>query len=402
MKKIYLILLCILFTTGCAYSLEMNKIGIVMTFAIDKDVKNGDIIFTTQVIRPGALSKENVNNTEAPVEIFTTKGRTMYEAIQNLSQVCDRKSFYAHTKVIVIGEELAKEGVTTFLDFFVRGRELRGYTWICVAKGCKASEVLGVKNGIDTIQAVYLKDIIENRKHQSKTTTASVIDFYRKALNGGIEPTMGVFELIKEANSPIENKGSQYTKVVKLTGSAVFNKDKLVGYLDERETRGLNFIRGGIREGIVIVPSLLKENGLITLKIKNVKSSIKPEIKNKKISFNIKINVKAILVEEKNLVGTDSPKEVIEPKQMLDYLKKIKKEANESIDSDIKLVLDKSQKDLKSDIFGFGSILNKKYPNKWNMMQESWSDTFSTVNYTTKVSVSIIGTDLKQGVFEVK
>jgi spore germination protein KC len=93
------------------------------------------------------LAKDGTTQ-EAPVEIATVKGVTLFDAARNVIQELDRKSFYAHTNVIVISEEIAREGVLPVLDFFSRGREVRGYVWLCVAKNAQAKELLGIKSGI--------------------------------------------------------------------------------------------------------------------------------------------------------------------------------------------------------------------------------------------------------------
>lgn len=388
--KFCLILLFIIFTTGCtSRPVELNNIGIVEAIAIDKDSDTNNIIFTTQTIRPSALSKESSNIRESTVEVTTTKGKTIFEAIQNITQVLDRKPFLAHTKVIIISEGLAKEGLMPFLDYFSRQRELRMYTWLCIAKNTQAKELLNVKRGINIIQATYLEDIIENDKYHAKAISSSVMDYYRNLLKYGIDPTLGVLQLVESNEGDIKKR-------VKFSEIAVFKKDKLIGYLNEKETFGFNWVIGKIQNGAIISPSLLDKEHLISLEIKKIKSRIKPEIKNEKISFNIKVDVKVTLIEEQSTAG------IVEPKEMLDYLREVKEKVQKEIEEEIKLVVDKSQHELKSDIFGFGSILNRKHPKEWKKVKEDWNDIFPTVNYTTNVNVEIIGTNLKQGIFEVK
>lgn len=388
--KFCLILILIIFITGCtSRPVELNNIGIVEAIALDRDSDTSNIIFTTQIIRPSALNKDSPNTRESTVEITTTKGKTIFEAIQNITQVLDRKAFLAHTKVIIISERLAKDGLTSLLDYFSRQRELRMYTWLCIARNTESRELLSVKRGINIIQATYLKEIIENEQYHAKSIASSVMDYYRKLLKDGIDPTLGVLELD-------ESNDENITKRVKFSGTAVFKKDKLVGYLNEKETFGFNWAIGKMQNGAIISPSLVDKEHLSSLEIKKVNSRIKPEIKNEKISFNIEVDAKVTLIEEQSTAG------IIEPKEMLDYLKEVEGKVQKEIEEQIKSVVNKSQHELKSDIFGFGSTLNRKYPKEWNKVKENWSDIFPTVNYTTTVNVKIIGTNLKQGIFEVK
>lgn len=393
--KICSLFLCLFLLTGCTGQTELSHIGIVVAVAIDKDPETGGIILTSQVIRPASLDKKSPGK-DAPVELVSTKGKTIFEAIRDTTQEFDRINFYAHTKVIVIGEELAKEDITPILDFFVRGRQLRGYTSLCIAKNASARDIIGVKDGIDRIQANYLKDIIENKKYQYKATASSVIDYYRKALQEGNNPIAGVLEIVEITNQPVEKKEDKTSKEIRFAGTAVFKKDALVGYFNEKETQGLNWIIGKVQSGVITLPSLLEQAKLISLEIKNSKVKITPEIREGKISFAIKVNVDVVLVEEQAKV------KITYPKVMLDYLEEVRKEAENEIEGEIRLAVNKAQKELQSDVFGFGNTLNKEYPEQWHEIKDEWSRIFPEVDYTVEVQVKVIGTDLKQGVFQIE
>jgi len=393
--KICSIFLCLLLLTGCKTQTDLNHIGIVVAVAIDKDPETDGVIVTSQVIRPSSLDRKSPGK-EAVVELVTNRGKTVFEAIRNTTQEFGRLNFYAHTKVIVIDEKLAKEDVTPILDFFVRGRQLRGYAWLCIAKGASALEIISVRDGVDKIQAYYLKGIIENRKFQYQTTAASVIDYYRKALQEGIQPVTGVLEVIEVTNQPAEKREENTSKQVRFSGTAVFKKDALVGYLNEKETQGLNWIMEKVKNGVITLPSLLEQGKLISLEVKNSKTKIIPEIRDGRISFAIKVKVDVTLVEEQAKI------KITYPKVMLDYLEEIRKEAEKEIEGEVRLAVNKAQKELTSDIFGFGNTFGREFPTEWRILKDQWNEIFPTVDYTVEVEVNIIGTDLKQGIFQIE
>lgn len=396
MSKIKLLLiLCLLFFTGCQGKSELTRVGIVVAVAIDKDQETNEIIFTSQVIRPGALIK-NSTTEEGPVAIVTSRGSTIFQAIRNTTQIFDRINYYAHTKVIVISEDIAKDGVLSYLDFFVRGKELRGYTQICVAKGAQAREVISIKEGIDNIAALYLLDIIKNKEFNNNAITSTLIDYYRDALKEGIEPKMSVLTLEQVQNLQIEKKNTDKTSLVKLTGMAVFKEDVLVGYLNEEETRGYNWIKGEVDNAAIVIPSFIEESKLVSVEVDNSKAKIVPNINNEKITFTIEIEADVILTEEQG------KKEIIYPKDMLDYLDKIKEEVKNQIDNETKKAMEKIQKEYQSDIVGFGVALNKKYPKKWKEISPYWDDMFSAIEYKTEITVNMVGTDMKEGIIKDK
>lgn len=383
-RKLFAIILCILFLTGCWDRRELNELGVVGAFGLDKDSETGKIILTTQVIRPGALKKEEGGGEKSPVEIITTKGNTVFEAMRNITKEFDRRAFFSHDKVIIIDEQLARDGILPILDFFVRSEEIRRLVWFIVAKDTKAREILGVKHGIENIQATYLDAMIKKSSLNSEVSTPNLLEFMKRVSGNNINPIAGVMEIVEESNLPAEEKKDKTTKGVKLSGTAVFKKDKLVGYLDNIETRGLNWVTGKVKSGVINVPSPAEKDKLIAIEIKRASSSIKPEMKDGIISFNIEVKEEGDLAEQQGTVDVSK----------LELFEKIEEGQKAVIENEIKLAVDKVQKEFSSDIFGFGSALNKKYPEEWDKIKDNWESIFPKVQYAVKVDAKIRRTGL--------
>lgn len=354
-----------------------------MAIGIDKDADTGDIVFTSQVLNPSSLKPEG-GGTEAPVKIITTKGDTVFKAIRNTHQEFDRKNFYAHNKVVVIGERLAREGILPVLDGITRGREARGYVWLCIAKDRQVKDILGVeKHGIENVQANYLERILENQQFNFDTTVLQLNDYYKRSLKGGIHPVTGVLEMMEKENSPVEQMSEKTSQHVKLSGGAVFKEDKLVGFLSETEARGYNWIAGEVRSGVLSLPSLLEEKKLVSIEIREASSNIKPKIKGNTVSFNIEIKSSGALVEQQGAGALKTRKE------QLDYLNRLEKELEKLIKREVDNVIEKAQKELKTDIFGFGNTLNRKDPKKWNEIKDQWEGQFPEAPVKVEVHADI-------------
>lgn len=388
MKRIVLIICCLFLLSGCWDRRELKELGIVVAIGIDKDPDTGDIVFTSQVLNPSALKPEG-GGTEAPVTLITTKGDTVFKAIRNAHQEFDRKNFYAHNKVVVIGERLAREGILPVLDGITRGREARGYVWLCVAKDELARDILGVKkHGIENVQANYLERILENQQFNFDTTVLQLNDYYKKSLKDGIDPVTGVLEMMEKTNSPVEEMSEKTSQHLKLSGGAVFKEDKLVGFLSETEARGYNWIAGEVKSGILSLPSLLEEGKLASVEIRRASSKIKPEVQGDKLSFNIEIEASSVLVEQQGAGALETRKE------QLDYLNRLEKELEKHIEREADNVIEKAQEELKTDIFGFGNALNRKDPKKWNQIKDRWEDQFPNTAVEVKVHADIDAREL--------
>jgi spore germination protein KC len=376
LKRVVFIILCLLLLVGCWDRRELKEIGIVAAIGIDQDPDTGEFLFTSQVLNPSTL-KPDGGGTGAPFTLITTKGETVYKAIRNANQEFDRKNFYAHNKVIVLSEQLARDGVLPLLDGITRGREARGYIWLCVAKDMQSRDILDVKQqGIEKVQANYLESILENQQLNFDTIVLNLNDFYKKSLKGGIDPVIGVLEMIKGSGDTSQK--------VKLSGGAVLKEDKLVGFLNEEEARGYNWIIGEVKNGVLALPSLLEKGKLVSIEVREASSNIKSELQGDKISFNVEIESSGVLVEQQGAGTLETRKE------QYDYLNKLEKELEKKIEREVNNVIEKAQKDLKADIFGFGNVLNKKDPNKWKELKEKWrEDQFQNAAVNVKVHADI-------------
>ena len=387
MKKAVFCCTCLLLLTGCWDRTELKQLGIVLGVAVDKDPDSGEFIVSTQMLRPGAISTQ-MPNTEKPVEKVVTSGKTIFEAIRKSNLEFDRKGFYAHTKVIVIGEDLAKDGLLPVLDFFQRGKEIRGYVFVCIAKNAQASEILGIESGgIQPIPAIRLRDMIEDTRFELKGVKINLLNFYKESIGSGIEPVVGVLKVEKDKFSK---------KHVKMSGGAVFNKDKLVGYLNEHQTIGYRWCKSEVESGAVSIPSPVNENRYESVEVKKADTTIKPKVKGKEISFTIHVEGEGIITEQEVMTSLeDSTKK-------LEHMKKTEEKMNKQIEKEIKLAIEKAQKEFHSDIFGFGRALTKEEPKVWNEVKKDWNDRFAEAPYTVNVHFKINSTGLMRGPFQAK
>src|SRR5690606_10571449 len=70
-----------------------------------------------------------------PATNKSATGRTVSEAQTRLQKMLSRQLFWAQNAVILIGEDLAREGVADVLDFFTRSTQPRLNTALAVAVG---------------------------------------------------------------------------------------------------------------------------------------------------------------------------------------------------------------------------------------------------------------------------
>ncbi len=82
-----------------------------------------------------------------------------YEKIANKTS---RRLYFAHNQVLVIGEDLARKGVTPLFDLIERDPEVRTDFYVLVAKGAKASDLLKIKTPIEKLPGTEMRESVEN------------------------------------------------------------------------------------------------------------------------------------------------------------------------------------------------------------------------------------------------
>ena len=79
----------------------------------------------------------------SPPVMRTGEGMTVDDAMELLQKTSrGQEPFYSHTEHVIIGEDLAKSGVTEVLDFMARSSEMRIGTAVTVSKGMTANRLM--------------------------------------------------------------------------------------------------------------------------------------------------------------------------------------------------------------------------------------------------------------------
>lgn len=387
MKKVKVIiaLICTVILTGCWDKVELNERAISLAFGLDKDPKTNEIIVTNEIVKPRANQGQQSSSGSSLTEIVSVRGKTAFEARKNLVKRFDRQPYYAHNKIIIISERLARQGLKNVLDRLVRSNEIRPLDWLIIAKGVSPEEILAVKHGGADIPALALNDTIRLKNLHSEAHVLYLQQFVEELLGEGISPSTGVMEISREGKIVDGNE-------IKLTGTALFKKDKLIGYLSDKETRAMNYVTGDVKKGTVVFPSPVDNEKNVVTSINKAKSSIKPEKKDGKFIFNIKVDITSELSDQQDDADTSDPKIIglIEIKQ------------NDAIKEDIKILMHKLQDEYQVDSVGFGSALSKKYPKDWEKIKGKWDKTFPIVQYNITVSSRIARTGMLNKPLKIK
>ncbi|MGM0714624.1 MAG: hypothetical protein ACQEU9_22745 [Bacillota bacterium] len=107
--KVLLCLTLVILLGGCWNRKELNDLAICVGIGIDK-VKTGYSV-SVQIVDPAEVAANKGKPGRAPVTLFTMSGATVFEALRKMTTISPRKIYMSHTRMLILGEELAREGI---------------------------------------------------------------------------------------------------------------------------------------------------------------------------------------------------------------------------------------------------------------------------------------------------
>ncbi|MQL51371.1 hypothetical protein GFC01_03650, partial [Desulfofundulus thermobenzoicus] len=112
---------------------------------------------------------------------------------------------------------------------------------------------------------------------------------------------------------------------------------------------------------------------------------LEPRLVDGQLSMNIKTRVRVNLVEAQS-PGLDLNKP--------ETIKRLEELLNEAIKEEIMAAVTRLQGDYRSDAFGFGQAVHRKYPRLWRQVEGEWEDVFAGMPVSVDVKATIRRTGL--------
>lgn len=372
---VYMLLMSML--TGCWNRRELNTLAVTQAVGIDR-MEDGQISLTFQILKPGEIMAPAAGTRGAGgggrkgVWVFTSTGQTIFDAFRNATTQSDRKIFIPFNKIIVIGEETASSGIAPLLDFFDRDHETRRLAYVLIARG-KAKNIIEAEHEQEKVPAKAIEGLVKATFATSKIPKIDLHELFKTLASKTSDPFIPGVETIER------QEDGNVKKLVKLDETAIFNGDKLTGWFGGRETRGLLWILGKVKSGIIVVPSPLEEMRKVSLEIIRSSSKVKPEMVNGKPVITVE-------VKEEGNIGEQMSEKVDLTKP--DTFKELEKKQEAAIKDEINAALIKAKK-WGVDIFKFGDAVRRKYPGEWKKLEKRWDEVFQDIEVKVEVEAKL-------------
>ncbi|NOU64788.1 Ger(x)C family spore germination protein [Paenibacillus sp. LMG 31461] len=383
--KLTVLILCLLMLTGCWSRRELNELLIVLGVGVDW--KDGEYLVSFQVVNPSEISAQRRGGDRPPSTLYQGRGKTLFEAARSLTAEAPRKVYMGHLQMYIIGEELAKRGIKDILDNSVRDNELRMDFNIVVARGDMAENMLKLFTPVEKLPSYSMQQSLQTSQKSWAPTVAMTMDEALNKLSGkGFELALTGIKLIGDTAIGDTKTNVEYFQPpsrFRYTGIAVFKDDKLIGWLNEQESKGYTDITNNLDSTSIEIAC--GEQRYTGIEITSSDSKLKASVQDGKPKIDVSIRAEANIVDRqcRNIDLTDPQ-----------TIKQLEQETKQIIQSNAEATVARAKK-MKSDIIGFGNQLGKDQPAYWKEVKETWNDDLfpqTIVQYKIELFIRKTGT----------
>ncbi len=337
---------------GCAGSLELYERLLIHGIGVDK----GEEGYVVTVRSSVSMESEGE-------EYFKTQGKSVLEALTNLSLGTGREPFYSHNYLVVFGRSCAEEGLEEALDFFARYYNTRPAVKMFLAENT-AEEVLSVQKDGTYLKMSELQQLAESSRYNGKSVGMDILEFVNGVKREGSSPYLPALRVGENG--------------VEVFATAFFDGYRFKDLLTLEETRGLLAVKEQIKTSEAVVSG--EEFGTVTLSLSTKPGKVVYSMgENGRPQFSIEIEAMADISA---ISGGRNRLEAGAYEELENSVAKTLR--GETEDAIRKAVLEN-----RCDIFGFGNLIYQKSPGYWKKAGESWKNGMAECEYRVKVKARV-------------
>lgn len=378
-----LLLAAVLLLSGCWNRRELETLGIIIGAGYDWDSDSQEYVVTAQMARAEALRPEGGGGGGggAPSHVFTGRGKTVFDASRNLSLVATRKLWWGHVQVVVVGEAAARRGLVGALNFMQRDGETRTIYWVMITRG-RAADILHARASPEAIPAVGLQSLMRTAGATSYSPAVRLLDVIRN-LESPSAFLIGVVGLAEARGS----LGGRPVTEFRLDGSGVFVKDRLAGYLEPKESRGILWLRGKVKSALITVPCPGSPGEHVGIEVIHTGVRLEPHLDQGGRPW-----IDALIRMEGNIGDQDCTIKFDKQSRWDELESRVR----EAIRSEIRQGL-QACKELNADCAGIGNRIQQELPAVWKRLESKWPEPLAEmpIQVQTDVVVRATGAEIR-------
>jgi spore germination protein KC len=278
-SRLILVLLCLVafLCAGCWDRTELEDQAFIIFMGIDRE-ETGALLVTAEVTQVQGVVH---GQARFAAKILTARARTITEAIHILNAGMSRGLTLKHLRGVLIGESLSRKGVEPVLMELLRNPITRGSVWLAQARGRAFDIVMKFTPVSEFNPGQATEGLILQTKRYHLAPPGRMQNFLNRLASAGGDPYLPAEGVNPGATG--EGKGEEPKKgpeksalpgelprgggnPMELVGTAVFVRDRLVGFLTVDETQMLLALRGEMGKAYVTFPDPTAPNQVVTMR----------------------------------------------------------------------------------------------------------------------------------------
>lgn len=416
MRNVCLVIFCLFLLSSCYDNREPNDIAYATAIGIDKGEKENYNI-TIQYAKPYNISGGETGGSGKDImSSITVEAPDIYSGIGLGNHIISKSFDLSHLRLFVFSKDIAKKGISDFIETISRSKEIRPNVFTAVADG-KASEYLSKasptvdinpakyyqliygKNDYRAIPKSYSQDLyfyINLPEKNSVLPLAAVPENAESKGKGEGSEESGEKEKPnpEHEKAPIEDNIYEYTvhnykagqvevysnSNSEVSGGAVFKDDKMVGELGLVDAQIYNMLTEPISRNYISFKTD-KSDHLVTVLLDKEDRA--------KISYNKSTHTAKIYLR----LGADFvslPDDYIAEKD-IEHFEKI---ATEGVKGEVERFIKKTQNVYDSDIVGFGLYAKSKFLTREDFEKYDWEEKYRTMSVDVEIELNVRRTGL--------
>ncbi len=226
MKRILMLIICMLLLGGCQSYKELDRMQIVSGLYLDT-TSESELRLTAETV--------SFEGGKEQPRIYDAQGQGIRECLTRMMTECPNELYLSHMEVIAISEEFAKNHLNELVEHILRDNSIRFATPIVIVKGETASDILPTDDKKEII-SYNLSNLLENSENTGRSVRREGYVTIRELFDVGETTVLPV----------LEKKNETLTA----SGCAVVG-DGNVLFLSEEETMFLNILSNGFTKGSI-------------------------------------------------------------------------------------------------------------------------------------------------------
>lgn len=367
LSKIFWGLVFVLLVSGCWDYTDIEELSFPYIVAYDTNHMERDKNVEGARISVTMLFPEQATSGSS-VYLNRTAGSTIGEVRNKRSFSSSKNAIFRGAQVTLIGEQLARREMN--VDILLRQTAAKKSMLIAIVKG-RGDDLLSKGIEKDKKLPNTIVDLLKLTSNETFIVNTTLYDFATVPATPGKNLVAPLIELNEN-------------KEIRIAGTAIFKKTRLIDTIDQNETRALVLL-SGIKGRAYVDFKIYEKGKLIDRGTVNVSNKRKVEVyrKDDKYHFDITITLDGDLVEHFNIQNFD---------KMIPYIKKIEKAVEEQVKKECEDFIVQMQKEFKVDCID----ISKYALAKWRSELEKEVDneefiTNAVINVKVKAEIDDIG-----------